>query len=326
MIAAHCIHVAQHDDLQQPPPTSAMRLVALACITLALSSRQTATTVPAAGVLNASYRCLRDGSDQHLPHCDAGRSLAERVESIVSTLNASELVDIQLKRPVEQLQIGWYMMWRVENLHGVRLWPERCPFADRCTTIFPTASTSSRAFNASLWSAVGEAMATEGRVLFNLGLSADLSLRGPQVNVQRDPRWGRNSNSPSEDPWLTGMYGKSLVTGTQRRDASGVQLTASEMKHWTAYSVETGRFSFNAGISLHDLSETYMTPLRMMLEANVSGVMCAYDAIVRNPQAITPFVKKRPFSPFFLYVCPERNPILCQRLAEQHRAPQELGL
>ena len=77
----------------------------------------------------------------------------------------------------------------------------------------------------------------QGRVLWNLGIVNDLSLRGPQVNIQRDPRWGRNSNSPSEDPLLTGLYGKYLVTGTQTQK-DGVNLINSQMKHWTAYGVE----------------------------------------------------------------------------------------
>lgn len=106
----------------------------------------------------------------------------------MSNLTADEMVNIQLKNPVARLQIGSYAMWSTEALHGLRLWPERCPFPDRCTTIFPTASAAARAFNTSLWQATGEAMGTEGRVLWNLGILNDLSLRGPQVNIQRDPR------------------------------------------------------------------------------------------------------------------------------------------
>ena len=185
------------------------------------------------GVLG-QYRCLRGGDDSSLPHCDTTKTPAERVESIVSNLTASEMVDIVLKKPVARLSIGAYAMWSTEALHGVRLWPERCPFPDKCTTIFPTASAASRAFNSSLWESIGRAMGTEGRVLWNLGIVNDLSLRGPQVNIQRDPRWGRNSNSPAEDPLLTGLFGKFLVTGTQS-PAKGVNLINSQMKHWTAY-------------------------------------------------------------------------------------------
>jgi hypothetical protein len=138
------------------------------------------------GVLQ-QYGCLP--GDNAYPHCDASKSIDERVETIISNLTAAEMVDIIKKGGVGRLGIGSYAMWADESLHGVRLWPERCPFPDRCTTIFPTASTASRAFNRSLWVAIGRAMGTEGRTLWNLGITKDLSLRGPQVNIQRDPRW-----------------------------------------------------------------------------------------------------------------------------------------
>jgi beta-glucosidase-like glycosyl hydrolase len=98
-----------------------------------------------------------------------------------------------------------------------------------------------------------------------------------QVNIQRDPRWGRNSNSPSEDPLLTGLYGQALVTGTQT-PADNVNLINSQMKHWTAYGVESNRMGFNGNVSVHDMSETYMVPLQLMLKANVSSAMCACES------------------------------------------------
>jgi hypothetical protein len=99
------------------------------------------------------------------------------------------------------------------------------------------------------------------------------------------PRWGRNSNSPSEDPLHTGLWGHYLVLGTQST-VEGVNLINSQMKHWTAYGVESNRMGFNGNVSVHDMSETYMRPLQLMLAANVSSAMCAYDAInVRPPIA-----------------------------------------
>jgi hypothetical protein len=131
------------------------------------------------GVLK-QYGCLP--GDNAYKHCDPTKSIAERVETIITNLTASEMVDIIKKGGVGRLGIGSYAMWADEALHGVRLWPERCPFPDRCTTIFPTASTASRAFNKSLWVSIGRAMGTEGRTLWNLGITNDLSLRGPQVS------------------------------------------------------------------------------------------------------------------------------------------------
>lgn len=144
---------------------------------------------PTHGALG-QYRCLPEAaSSAHFPHCDTSKTRAQRVESIVANLSAPELVDVILKHGVPRLDIPSYNMWADEALHGVRLWPETCPFPNKCTTIFPTASASSRAFNKSLWKSIGAAIGTEGRALFNLGLlHGELSLRGPQVNLQRDPR------------------------------------------------------------------------------------------------------------------------------------------
>lgn len=135
------------------------------------------------------YRCLPGSVSATLPFCDRTKTAAERVEWIVGNLSAAEMTSVILKKPIDRLDIPGYNMWAVEALHGVRLWPEHCPFPDKCTTIFPAASTASRSFNKSLWQATGRAMGTEGRVLWNLGIIQDLSLRGPQVNIQRDPRW-----------------------------------------------------------------------------------------------------------------------------------------
>jgi len=158
---------------------------------------------PAPAGLGA-YRCLPGSPESALPLCDKMKTRQERVDWIISNITSTECVSIIKKGGVGRLQIGSYAMWSTEALHGVRLWPEKCPFASSasrsgCTTIFATASTSSRSWNRSSWEGTGRAMGTEGRTLFNLGAINELSLRGPQVNIQRDPRWGRNSNSPSEE-------------------------------------------------------------------------------------------------------------------------------
>ena len=255
----------------------------------------------------ARYSCLPGGPDAALPHCDVTASAAVRVGAAVRNMSAAELVATVRKQSVPRLHLPAYAMWSNEALHGVRLWPERCPFADRCTTIFPTASTAARGFNDSLARAIGLAIGTEARVLYNLGITADLSLRGPQVNIQRDPRWGRNSNSPSEDPLVTAKYGVHLVQGTQTRDGDGpsggggARLINSQMKHWTGYGVEANRFGFNGNFSVHDLSETYMVPLqRMAAEANVSSAMCR--CVIAPPPNVAA-ARATPTSPLPYFLC-----------------------
>jgi hypothetical protein len=128
------------------------------------------------------------GSNKAHSFCDATKSVDERVALLMANLTIEEKVSIIKKGGVGRLGIPSYNMWAYESLHGVRLWPEKCPFPDKCTTIFPPASASARAFNRTLWKAIGSAMGDEGRVLFNLGIINELSLRGPQINLQRDPR------------------------------------------------------------------------------------------------------------------------------------------
>lgn len=150
---------------------------------------------------------------------------------LTANLTSTEQVSVILKQAVRDV-VPAYNIWGLESLHGVRLYPEVCPFPDKCTTIFPASSGSGRSFNRTLWQAIGAAMALEGRVLFNQGASTSLSMRGPQLNLQRSPKWGRNSNSPSEDPFHTGMYGANIVTGMQGSDPNH-WITAAEMKHFT---------------------------------------------------------------------------------------------
>ena len=141
------------------------------------------------------YAC-QPPNDQH-EFCDASKSFSERTTLLVSALRPQELVDAVNQGGVPRLGVPPMGQVGAECLHGVRLWPAKCPFADRegmnCTTVFPAASALSRSFNRSQWRQVGAAMADEGRVLFNAGITQSLFFTGPQLNIQRDPRWGRNS-------------------------------------------------------------------------------------------------------------------------------------
>ena len=107
---------------------------------------------------------------------------------LVSALRPHELVDAVNQGGVPRLGVPPMGQVGAECLHGVRLWPAKCPFTDRegmnCTTVFPAASALSRSFNRSQWRQVGAAMADEGRVLFNAGITQSLFFTGPQLNIQ----------------------------------------------------------------------------------------------------------------------------------------------
>ena len=102
-----------------------------------------------------------------------------------------------------------------------------------------------QSFNRTSWHATGAAQNAEARAMANTGRGGDgsssppgLHMRGPQLNPQRDPRWGRNAESPGEDAWLNGVYGSQLVRGGQGATVDGTygrfRKAINEMKHFTA--------------------------------------------------------------------------------------------
>ena len=118
------------------------------------------------------------------PWCDTRLTFDARARLLVKNLTVAECVEVVLKRPVQRVGVPGYAMWAVESLHGVRL-GGRCPYPDRCTTVFPPASATARSFNATLWRNIGVAMGTEMRVLFNLG-KAEHDLSGTTCTFRVD--------------------------------------------------------------------------------------------------------------------------------------------
>ena len=181
-------------------------------------------TPPAA---NASlYGCLPPHDKQNF--CDTSLSAEKRAALVVAQLTVPELIGMmQGDQPaVERLGIPAYH-YGYEALHGMI---ENCPFEDRCFTSFPCSSAAVASFNRSLWHATGSAQIDEVRGMFNSrsplangntlggnGPVLGLHIRGPQLNPQREPRWGRNDNSPGEDAYLEGQYGAWMVLGGQVR-------------------------------------------------------------------------------------------------------------
>ena len=167
-----------------------------------------------------------------------------------------------------------------------------CPFKDRCFTSFPCSSASAASFNRSLWHKIGKAQIDEVRGMYNSQAPKSqggtdtvngMHIRGPQLNPQRDPRWGRNDNSPGEDAFLEGQYGAYMILGGQGGNEDGTypfgerRKALCEMKHFDAYSVEDGRngITDNAQISLRDLADYYFVPLKACIDiADVGAFMC----------------------------------------------------
>ncbi|CAI9116341.1 OLC1v1017456C2 [Oldenlandia corymbosa var. corymbosa] len=112
----------------------------------------------------------------------------------------------------------------------------------------------------------------------------------PNINIFRDPRWGRGQETPGEDPLVTGKYAVAYVRGVQGDSFQGGMLTHGQLKasacckHFTAYDLDnwkgTDRFSFNAQVTKQDLADTYQPPFRSCIqEGRASGIMCAYNRV-----------------------------------------------
>eukprot|EP00054_Salpingoeca_dolichothecata_P027194 m.198250 g.198250 ORF g.198250 m.198250 type:complete len:840 (-) comp25890_c1_seq10:30-2549(-) len=188
-----------------------------------------------------------------------------------------------------------------ESLHGLRYPCVKDVFNQTspvCASSFPHAQLLAASFNRSLWDAVGTAISTEARAFFNLYWTAGtrtgwhaLSFWAPDINLCRDPRWGRCVEVPGEDPILTGEYARHYVKAMQVQDSDGVYKTLANAKHFSAYDVEYGktsqgqgqiynRGSFNAIVTKQDAVETYLPQFQTANKAaNLGGAMCSYNAV-----------------------------------------------
>lgn len=125
--------------------------------------------------------------------------------------------------------------------------------------------------------------------MYNAGQAEGLTFWSPNINIFRDPRWGRGQETPGEDPTMTGKYAISYVRGLQGdsyeggNNSGGLKVSAC-CKHFTAYDMDNWeghtRYTFNALVSQQDLEDTYQPPFRScILEGRASGVMCSYNRV-----------------------------------------------
>ncbi|XP_051132729.1 beta-xylosidase/alpha-L-arabinofuranosidase 1-like [Andrographis paniculata] len=125
--------------------------------------------------------------------------------------------------------------------------------------------------------------------MHNVGL-AGLTFWAPNVNIFRDPRWGRGQETPGEDPLLNSKYGAAYVRGLQQRDdgkKDGLKVGAC-CKHYTAYDLESwkgsGRYTFDAQVTKQDLDDTFNPPFKScVVDGNVASIMCSYNKVNGKP-------------------------------------------
>lgn len=238
--------------------------------------------------------------------CDTSKSVDVRVAAFVAALQPSEKIGLLTNeaKGVTRLHIPPYQ-WGSEGLHGPM---EPCVTGisnttgkkrSTCPTSFPAPSAMASAFNTTLYWLVGRADGIEARAINNLRDHKHMNNYGdgidywsPTINMQRDPRWGRNQEVPGEDPTLTGKYAAAFVKGLQGAPGPGGEpayandqlLIAACCKHFIANSLESWnghtRYNFDAVVPKQDLTDYYFPAFKTCVtEGHVKGIMCSYNAV-----------------------------------------------
>lgn len=222
-------------------------------------------------------------------YLDTSLSPQERAEALADTLTVQQQAE-QLKYDAPAIPgvLPAYNWWN-EGLHGVA----RAGTA----TMFPQAIGMAAMFDRGRLRNAGEITAEEARAKYNASqkhgdydIYKGLTLWAPNVNIFRDPRWGRGHETYGEDPYLTSRLGVEYVRGLQ---GDGKYLkTAACAKHFAVHSgPEAERHVFNAEVSAKDIEETYLPAFRALVEeAHVESVMGAYNLVNGEPACASPFL------------------------------------
>lgn len=212
------------------------------------------------------------------------REYRSRAEELVRQMTLEEKVfqTLYSAPAIERLGIKAYNWWN-EALHGVA----RAGTA----TVFPQAVGMAAAFDEDLMEQVGDAISTEARAKFNMqqaygdtDIYKGLTFWSPNVNIFRDPRWGRGHETFGEDPYLTSRLAVRFIEGIQGHDETYLKAAACA-KHFAVHSgPESLRHQFNAEVSRQDLYETYLPAFEACVkEAGVEAVMGAYNRTNGEP-------------------------------------------
>ncbi len=236
--------------------------------------------VPLALIVSAASLALA----QQPAYLDTKLSPAERAHDLVGRMTldekAAQLEDWATAIP--RLGIPDYQTWN-EALHGVA----RAGYA----TVFPQAIGMGATWDPAIVHSMGNVISTEARAKYNQAqregnhrIFYGLTFWSPNINIFRDPRWGRGQETYGEDPFLTSRLGVAFVTGVQGDDLEHLRAVATS-KHFAVHSgPEQLRHGFNVDPSNRDLEETYLPAFRATVtEGHVQSVMCAYNSIDEWP-------------------------------------------
>lgn len=234
-------------------------------------------------LLMTAFFCLEIFAQQTEGFRDPRLPVEERANDLLKRLTLEEKISLlgYNSKAVQRLNIPAYNWWN-EALHGVA----RAGKA----TVFPQAIGMAATFNDQLLYESASVISTEARAKYNLAIKQDRRLQymgltfwSPNINIFRDPRWGRGQETYGEDPFLTASMGTAFIKGLQGNDPKYLKTSACA-KHFAVHSgPEEGRHTFNAVIDEKDLRETYLYAFKKLVDAGVESIMCAYNRVNDEP-------------------------------------------
>ena len=239
------------------------------------------TTLPAQQTANETRSFC---GAQACPYLNPALTPEARAKDLVSRMTLEEKVSqMQDVAPaIPRLGVPAYNWWN-EALHGVA----RNGFA----TNFPQSIGLAATWDTALMHRIATTIAVEGRAKYNEAIREDdhsrfagLTFWSPNINIDRDPRWGRGMETFGEDPFLTASMGVEFVKGLQGDNPKYLELVSTP-KHYAVHSgPEPLRHGFNVDVSEHDLEDTYLPAFRAtIVEGHADSIMCAYNAIDGAP-------------------------------------------
>jgi beta-glucosidase len=219
-----------------------------------------------------------------LPYLDPSLPTEQRAADLVSRMTLDEKVSEMRNssEAIPRLNAPAYDWWN-EGLHGVA----RSGYA----TMFPQAIGMAATWDAPLFKQLATVISDEARAKNNEALRHDnhsiyygLTFWSPNINIFRDPRWGRGQETYGEDPFLTAQLGVNFVEGMQGDDPKYYRVIATP-KHFAVHSgPESERHRFDVDPSPHDLWDTYLPAFRAtIVDAKADSIMCAYNAVEGQP-------------------------------------------
>ena len=237
-----------------------------------------------------SLLCAGKIHAQDHPWQDTGLPDEARVQALLDAMTVEEKMgQLVMNAPgIERLGILPYDWWN-EALHGVA--------RSGRATVFPQTIGLAATFDDELLFQVATAISDEARAKFNIaqamgnyGRYAGLTFWSPNVNIFRDPRWGRGMETYGEDPYLQAEMGKAFVRGMQGEDPSQLKASACA-KHYAVHSgPEALRHEFDVVVSKKDLYETYLPAFEALIREGVDCVMCAYNRVDGEPACGSDFL------------------------------------